>query len=103
MHFSLDRYVTARVYWTRELGDAMKTLTREKQTQIVTALIEGNSIRATARMFNVSKDTVFKLQVGAGCASADYQRKTFHGPSCKRVRCDEVWAFCYAKQKNVPA
>jgi IS1 family transposase len=81
----------------------MKRLTREKQAQIITALIEGNSIRATSRMMNVSKDTVLKLQVEAGYASADYQDKTFHGLTCKRVQCDEVWAFCYAKQKNVPA
>jgi IS1 family transposase len=80
----------------------MKRLIREKQAQIITALIEGNSIRATARMFNVSKDTVLKLQVEAGYASADYQDKTFHGLTCKRVQCDEVWAFCYAKEKNVP-
>ncbi len=44
----------------------MKRLTREKQTQIVAALIEGNSIRATSRMFGVSRDTVLKLQVEAG-------------------------------------
>lgn len=81
----------------------MKRLTREKQAQIITALIEGNSIRATSRMMNVSKDTVLKLQVEAGYASADYQDKTFRGLTCKRVQCDEVWAFCYAKQKNVPA
>lgn len=80
----------------------MKRLTREKQAQIVSALIEGNSIRATSRMFGVSKDTVLKLQVEAGYASADYQDRTFHGLSCKRVQCDEVWAFCYAKEKNVP-
>ena len=81
----------------------MKRLTREKQAQIISALIEGNSIRATSRMFGVSKDTVLKLQVEAGYASADYQDKTFHDLTCKRVQCDEVWAFCYAKQKNVPA
>ena len=81
----------------------MKRLTREKQVQIISGLIEGNAIRAAARMFNVSKDTVLKLQVEAGYASADFQNRTFHGLSCKRVQCDEVWAFCYAKQKNVPA
>ena len=81
----------------------MKRLTREKQAQIIGALIEGCSIRATSRMFGVSKDTVLKLQVEAGYASADYQDKTFHDLNCKRVQCDGVWAFCYAKQKNVPA
>src|SRR5574340_221690 len=81
----------------------MNRLTRQKQAQIISALIEGNSIRATSRMFGVSKDTVLKLQVEAGYRSADYQDKTFHGLSCKRIQCDEVWAFCYAKGKNVPA
>lgn len=81
----------------------MNGLTREKQAQIILALIEGNSIRATSRRFGVSKDTVLKLQVEAGYAGADYQDKTFRGLTCKRVQCDEVWAFCYAKEKNVPA
>ncbi len=81
----------------------MNRLSREKQAQIVSALIEGNSIRAAARMFGVSKDTVLKLQVEAGYLSAEYQDKTFRGLSCKRIQCDEVWAFCYAKQKNVPS
>ncbi len=81
----------------------MNRLSRQKQAQIISALIEGNSIRATARMAGVSKDTVLKLQVEAGYASADYQDRTFHGLACKRVQCDEVWAFCYAKQKNVPS
>jgi len=43
-----------------------------------------------------------KLQVEAGFASADYQDKNLRDLSCKRVQCDEVWAFCYAKEKNVP-
>jgi IS1 family transposase len=81
----------------------MKRLTRKKQSQIVSALVEGNSIRATSRMFGVSKGTVLKLQVEAGYASADYQDRAFRNLTCKRIQCDEVWAFCYAKQKNVPA
>lgn len=80
----------------------MNRLSREKQAQIIAALVEGNSIRATARMMNVSKDTVVKLQVEAGYASADYQDRIFRDLNCKRVQCDEIWAFCYAKQKNVP-
>ena len=81
----------------------MKRLTREKQAQIIGALIEGCSIRATSRMFGVSKDTVLKLQVEAGYASANYQDRVFVSLNCNRVQCDEVWAFCYSKEKNVPA
>jgi IS1 family transposase len=81
----------------------MNRLPRTKQAQIIAALVEGNSIRATSRMLNVSKDTVVKLQVEAGYASADYQDKIFHDLSCKRIQVDEIWAFCYAKEKNVPS
>jgi IS1 family transposase len=41
--------------------------------------------------------------VAAGNACADYQDRTFRNLKCKRVQCDEVSAFVYAKQKNVPA
>ena len=81
----------------------MNRLSREKQAQIVAALVEGNSIRATARMAGVSKDTVMKLQVEAGYACAEYMDKAFQNLTCKRIQCDEIWAFCYAKEKNVPA
>lgn len=81
----------------------MNRLSRCKQAQIISALIEGNSIRATSRMCGVSKDTVLKLQVKAGYHSSDYQDKMFRNLTCKRIQCDEVWAFCYAKAKNVPA
>jgi IS1 family transposase len=81
----------------------MNRLSREKQAEIIAALVEGNSIRPTARMMGVSKDTVVNLQVEAGFACGDYQYKVFRNLTCKRVQCDEIWAFCYAKQKNVPA
>jgi len=80
----------------------MNRLSREKQAKIIAALVEGNSIRATSRMMDVSKDTVVKLQVEAGYACADYQDKVFHNLTCKRVQCDEMWSFVYAKEKNVP-
>jgi hypothetical protein len=80
----------------------MNRLGRQKQAQIIASLIEGNSIRATARIAGVSKDTVLKRQVQADYAGAHYQDRTFHSLTCKRGRCDEVWGFCYAKQKNVP-
>jgi IS1 family transposase len=102
LYFFLDIRDRSRIIKAVGRGDTMKRLTREKQAQIISALIEGNSIRAASRMFGVSKDTVMKLQVEAGYASADYQDRTLRGLPCKRVQCDEVWAFCYAKDKNLP-
>lgn len=37
-----------------------------------------------------------------GKACSDYQNKVFRDLSCKKIQCDEIWAFCYAKDKNVP-
>ena len=80
----------------------MNRLSQEKQRQVVAALVEGNSIRATCRMTGVAKNTVVKLLLDLGKACAEYQDKAFHGLTCKRLQCDEIWSFCYAKEKNVP-
>ncbi|HMK76436.1 MAG TPA: IS1 family transposase [Thermodesulfobacteriota bacterium] len=80
----------------------MNTLKKEKQRQVVAALVEGNSIRATCRMTGVAKNTVVKLLVALGKACAEYQDKVLRNLTCKKIQCDEIWAFCYAKEKNVP-
>jgi IS1 family transposase len=80
----------------------MNTLNIQRQTQVISALVEGNSIRATVRMTGVAKDTVIKLLERVGQACADYQNKALRNLSCKRIQCDEIWQFCYAKEKNLP-
>jgi IS1 family transposase len=67
----------------------------------VAALVEGNSLRGTARITGVARMTVEKLLRDLGAACATYQDKTLRNLSCKRVQCDEIWSFCYAKAKNV--
>jgi IS1 family transposase len=80
----------------------MNRLTTEKRAQIVGSLVEGNSIRATVRMTGAAKNTVTKLLTDLGEACADYQDRTLVDLPCTTVQCDEIWAYCYAKQKNVP-
>ncbi|MGH9453205.1 MAG: IS1 family transposase, partial [Terriglobia bacterium] len=80
----------------------MNKLNRTKQARIIGALVEGNSLRATARMCDVAFNTVLKLLPEIGSACADYQDKALRNLNCKRIQCDECWSFCYAKQKNVP-
>src|SRR5436190_10316077 len=79
----------------------MNRLSTQERTRIVSALVEGNSIRATCRMTEFAKNTVTKLLVDLGGACSEYQDRVMHDLPCKRLQCDEVWSFCYAKQKNV--
>jgi hypothetical protein len=80
----------------------MNRLSTEKRAQIVGSLVEGNSIRATVRMTGAAKNTVVKLLVDLGAACADYQDEALRDLSCTDIQCDEIWSFCYSKQKNVP-
>ncbi len=80
----------------------MNKLTTAKRVQVVSALVEGNSIRATVRMTGVAKNTIVKLLAELGRVCAEYQDKTLRGLPCQRIQCDEIWSFVYAKQKNVP-
>lgn len=65
-------------------------------------LVEGNSMRAVSCMADCSINTVTKLLVDVGNACAQYQYDTLRDLSCTRIQCDEIWSFCYAKEKNVP-
>ena len=80
----------------------MNKLKPEKQKQVVASLVEGNSIRATCRMTDTAKGTVLKLLADIGKACAEYQNEVMKELPCKKIQCDEIWSFCYAKDKNVP-
>lgn len=79
----------------------MNRLTPEKRAQVVAALVEGNSIRATVRMTGVAKNTIAKLLIQLGGVCSDYMSRTLVNLPCKRIQCDEIWSFVAAKQKNV--
>lgn len=81
----------------------MNRLPVAKRAAVLGMLVEGNSLRATSRLADVSINTVTKLLVDLGAACAEYQNRTLRNLTCKRIECDEIWAFCYAKAKNVPA
>lgn len=78
----------------------MNRLDSAKRAQVVSCLVEGNSIRATVRMTGVAKNTVVKLLCDLGRACSDYQDKAFVNLKCKRLQADEIWSFCFAKEKN---
>ena len=80
----------------------MNKLPLEKRVQILSMLCEGSSMRAISRVADVSLNTVTKLLVDAGKACAEFHDKTVRNVSAQRVQADEIWSFCYAKDKTLP-
>jgi IS1 family transposase len=80
----------------------MNRLAVERRAQVIGSLVEGNSIRATVRMTGAAKNTITKLLVDIGEACASYQDEALRELPCTTIQADEIWSFCYAKQKNVP-
>ena len=73
----------------------------EKKVAVITALVEGCSVRSTVRMTGVSKGAVLRLLASVGTACAEYQNRVIRNVPSKRVQIDEIWSFCYCKQKNL--
>jgi IS1 family transposase len=79
----------------------MNKLSLTDRVRIVRCLVEGNSIRSTCRITGFAKGTVLKLLVDLGDACARFHDERVRDVDCKRVQCDELWAFCYAKDRTV--
>jgi len=80
----------------------MNRLSTAKRVQIISALVEGNSLRSTSRMADVSINTVTKLLVALGTICAEYHNTHVQNVHARRIQMDEIWSFVGAKQKNVP-
>ena len=79
----------------------MNKLPLTTRVQILSMLVEGSSMRAISRITGVSINTVTKLLIDAGEACAAYQDETVRDVKAARVQCDEIWSFCYAKQRRL--
>ena len=80
----------------------MNRLSTEKRAQIAGMIVEGNSVRSITRMTGVCQEAILKLLCDLGTACADHHNIPSRNLRTHRVQCDEVWSFCYAKEKNVP-
>src|SRR6266567_99137 len=80
---------------------SMNRLTTERRAQILGMMVEGNSIRSIVRMTGASKNTIVKFLADAGNAFSAYHDEHVRGVKARRVQCDEIWSFVYAKAKNV--
>src|SRR5712691_7020968 len=78
----------------------MNKLSTDERKQIVAALVEGNSLRSVARMTGIHRTTIMNLLCDLGRACSEYQDKVFRNLTSKRIQCDEIWSFVYAKDRN---
>ena len=79
----------------------MNRLSTAKRATILSMLVEGSSLRSISRITGASINTVTKLLVAAGEACIAYHDQHVRNVHAKRVQVDEIWQFCYAKQRNV--
>jgi transposase-like protein len=78
----------------------MNLLPKDLQISVLEHLVEGCSVRTTSRLTRVSRDTILRLLESIGPACKSYQNQVFRNLKFKRVQCDELWTFVYAKKKN---
>ncbi len=79
----------------------MRKLAPKARVQILNLLCEGMSMRAVARIADVSFNTVAKLLIDAGTVCAEMHDEMVRNVKASRIQCDEIWAFNYCKQKSV--
>src|SRR2546426_3149311 len=75
----------------------------EKQVAVVSGLVEGASVRSIERMTGVHRDTILRLMIRVADACATFSDATLRDLDCKRIECDEIWAYVAKKQRNVEA
>jgi len=80
----------------------MNRLSVAERAQIIACLVEGNSIRSTARLTGAARNTITTLLVNLGQAVSAFQDRTLRNLPSTRIECDEIWSFVHAKAKNVP-
>jgi IS1 family transposase len=79
----------------------MNVLPIEKQIQIISALVEGNSIRATARMVDVEHKTVMRVLLRVGDRCGQILNERMRRLPCKVVQMDEIWTYVGKKERRV--
>ena len=79
----------------------MNKLPLAKRVQILSMLCEGSSMRSISRVVDVSINTVTKMLEDAGKTCLVLHDETVRNVKASRIQCDEIWSFCYAKQKNL--
>ena len=81
----------------------MNKLSTAKRVAVISALVEGCSVRSTSRLTGVAKGTILRLLADVGRACATYQETAIRNITARRVQIDEIWSFVGCKNKNLTA
>jgi transposase-like protein/IS1 family transposase len=73
----------------------------DKAVSILKLLVEGMSIRSIERVTGVHRDTILNVLVLAGERCSRLLDEKMRNLKCNLIECDEIWTFCFKKQKRV--
>jgi IS1 family transposase len=79
----------------------MNRIPLARRTQIIGALVKGNSIRSTERMTNTHRDTIMRLMVEVGTGCAALANEQMRDLPCQRIEVDEIWSSVGKKQMHL--
>ncbi len=79
----------------------MNKLNSQKQEMVISALVEGSSVRSTERITGVHRDTILRLMVRVGNACEKYMDQAMMNLKCKKVQVDEIWCYVGKKQRHI--
>lgn len=79
----------------------MNKLSVEKQTAVISALVEGTSIRSVERMTGVHRDTIMRLMVRVGQTCRQIMDEKIRDLNCSHIELDEIWCYVGKKQRHV--
>ena len=79
---------------------SMNSLDDIDRVRVISALVEGNSLRAISRMTGIARNTISKLLVDLGSGCMKFHDKHIRNLTVRRLQCDEIWAYIGAKAKN---
>ena len=78
----------------------MNKLDVSEQATVISALVEGNSIRSVERMTGIHRDTIMRLMVRVADGCDRLLDEMMRGLTCPRLQLDEIWAYVGMKQKT---
>jgi IS1 family transposase len=81
----------------------MNQLPLYKQILILSALVEGNSLRSISRMLNVHRKAIVKLLVDGGKRALELHDKYMVNLKSNYMQVDEIWTYVAKKQKRLTA